>query len=115
MILTLPIPPTINHYWGRSGHRSFLSKKALEFREKVVNAVIDSKHPGFGNARLFLHMTVHFATKGRADIDNRCKAGIDALMHAGLFNDDSQIDEILIKRGEVIKGGKCVVFIDKMV
>ena len=34
-----------------------------------------------------------------------------ALEHAGVFVDDSQIDDLRIKRGPVVPGGKVLVFI----
>ena len=33
-------------------------------------------------------------------------AGYNALTHARIYRDDSQIDELVVKRGEVIKGGQ---------
>ena len=30
----------------------------------------------------------------------------DALTHARVYRDDSQIDELVVKRGEIIKGGR---------
>ena len=33
-------------------------------------------------------------------------AGCNALTHARVYKDDSQIDEMIVRRGEVIKGGR---------
>lgn len=115
MILALPLPPTINHYWGRSGNRTFLSKKALDFRQVVQDYAVDNKLQSFGDARLEVHVCIYPATKARIDLDNRLKPLNDALMEAGLFDDDSQIDYLSVKRGEVVKAGKCIVYIEKLV
>jgi crossover junction endodeoxyribonuclease RusA len=46
-----------------------------------------------------------------ADLDNRLKALNDALEHAGVFDDDEQIDELHVTRGPIVKGGECFVMI----
>jgi Holliday junction resolvase RusA-like endonuclease len=39
---------------------------------------------------------------------------LDSLCDAGVYDDDSQVDELHIIRGEPIKGGKIVVTIEVM-
>lgn len=39
--------------------------------------------------------------KRKRDLDNYLKATLDAMTHAGVFVDDSQIDALSIERGEV--------------
>jgi Holliday junction resolvase RusA-like endonuclease len=46
--------------------------------------------------------------KRRRDIGNYEKQATDALMEAGLFDDDEQIDFIWLVRRPTVKGGKCV-------
>jgi Holliday junction resolvase RusA-like endonuclease len=36
----------------------------------------------------------------------------DSLVDAGVFDDDSQIDILFIERGEIKKGGGCLVMLD---
>ena len=36
-------------------------------------------------------------------------AGFDALTYCKVYKDDSQIDEMIVKRGDVIKGGQVSV------
>jgi crossover junction endodeoxyribonuclease RusA len=107
--LTFPIPPRINGgYWGFHGHRRFLTKEALEYKNIVSNGV-KSQPVRFGDARLSLTLILHFRDRRRSDLDGRVKSIQDALCQAGLYNDDSQIDELIVKRGEIIKGGLCLV------
>jgi crossover junction endodeoxyribonuclease RusA len=106
--LTLPLPLSVNTYWGFSGHRRFLTLPAREFKVAVAHAV-SQQTIRFGDSRLSMTVILHFKDKRRTDIDNYCKSLCDALCQAGLFNDDSQFDEITIKRGEIIKGGLCLV------
>lgn len=111
--LELPLPPTINHYWGFSGHRRFLTLQAREFKFLVAHKVSQKKIK-FGDARLCLTITLNFKDRRRQDISNRIKALEDALVQAGLFDDDSQIDEEHIYRGQIIKAGKVFVKISKL-
>jgi len=106
--LELPLPPSVNSYWGFSGSRRFLTLQAREFKVQVAQQV--SQQPiRFGDQRLSLTVTLCFKDKRRADIDNRIKSLLDALMQAGLFNDDSQIDELHVYRGLIQKQGLSLV------
>ena len=56
-------------------------------------------------ARLKLEVTFHFPNYQTRDIDNYLKATIDSLVKCGLCVDDEQFDELVVKCGEVVKGG----------
>lgn len=106
--LTLPLPPSVNSYWGFSGHRRFLTLQAREFKAQVAHIV--SQQPiRFGSKRLSVLLVLHFKDRRTSDLDNRLKSCFDALVQADLFDDDSQIDEIVVKRGEIIKDGLCLI------
>jgi Holliday junction resolvase RusA-like endonuclease len=114
VILNLPLPPTVNHYLKSSGYRRYLSKEAIEFKKQVADYVSEYKIPKLGDARLEMHITIYFANKRRQDLDNRVKSLWDSLGSngAGVFNDDSQIDILFLQRGEIKKGGGCLVMIE---
>jgi crossover junction endodeoxyribonuclease RusA len=114
LILTLPLPPTVNHYIKSSGHRRYLSKEAIEFKKKVADYVAEYRVPKLGDARLEMKIVIHFATRRKQDLDNRVKSLWDALggNGAGVFDDDSQIDVLYLQRGAIKKGGSCLVYID---
>lgn len=112
VFLELPLPPTINSgYWKFHGHRRFLTKKAQEFNLSV-KTIVDKQPIRFGSANLEMTIIINFATKHRADISNRVKALEDALVHAGLMEDDSQIKILHVYAGPVVKGGKSTVKIN---
>lgn len=114
---TLPMPPSVNHYWAKSVKRAKgksyvhvrLSDRATKFRNDVVAQVADiaQRHGSIRthNGRIRAVVTLHGATKRSFDIDNMIKGLFDALTHSRVYQDDSQIDELIVKRGEVIKGG----------
>jgi crossover junction endodeoxyribonuclease RusA len=110
--LTLPWPSSTNHSHHYGSGRKFLSKKTKEFREKVQEIVINSKC-GKIEGRLAVFYAFYPPDRRRRDIGNYEKQATDALMEAGLFDDDEQIDLIWLVRREVIKGGKCVAVIVK--
>lgn len=109
--LSLPLPPSINTYWRKSPRGMYITKEGRTFRQKVAEIVAERNAMKFGASRLFVSMRVSMRDKRRADIDNRIKAMLDALVHAGVFDDDSQVDTLYVTRGPVVKGGGCDVVV----
>jgi len=123
VILRLPFPPSVNGYWerasafGKGGRRvpaMRIGKRGRQYRTAVMAAVnaemFRRRLRGFVNdERLRIDIVLSPPDRRRRDIDNYNKALWDALVHAGLFADDSQIDEARITRGPVIKGGAAFI------
>ena len=109
--LNLPYPPSVNNYWGFSGSRRFLTKTANDFK-LIVN--LASKRARFGADKVSVEVVLHAPDRRRRDIDNVLKPLLDALQAAGVFDDDSQVDKLMVSRGAVIKGGLCVVKIKSL-
>ena len=59
-----------------------------------------------------MQVTLYPKDKRKQDIDNRIKALWDALADAGVFDNDEQIDVLIVQRGTIKKGGGCLVLID---
>lgn len=110
----LPFPPSMNTYWRNFRGRTIISKQGREFRENVIQFVIDNNIPKFGDKKLKLTMILRPRDKRKIDIDNRIKAVLDALEHAGVMDDDFQVDHIEMIRGEQIKGGLLHVVIEEI-
>lgn len=107
-IYTLPWPPSVNGYWRTFRNRQILSKRGREFRAEAIAAVLtqgQTKHEG----RLGVLLHANPPDKRTRDLDNHTKAVIDALTHAGVWSDDSQIDDLRIVRGPCLKGGQMQV------
>jgi len=47
--------------------------------------------------------------------DNIIKPILDALQHAGLFEDDFQVKKITATRHDVISGGSCVITVAELI
>jgi len=106
--LTLPTPPSINNYWGhnRLGH-TYLKPKAKQFRLDVYEilkkeGLLDLKLED----RLIYNCDYYPPDKRIRDLDNIHKSIFDGLTHAGLYLDDSQIDEMHCYRKPIIRFGK---------
>jgi crossover junction endodeoxyribonuclease RusA len=81
------------------------------FKENVFGYCIENKVPSFGDKRLQFQVTLYPRDKRIQDIDNRIKALFDAL--EGLaYDSDSQIDVLIVQRGEIKKGGGCLVMLE---
>ena len=104
-----PYPPSVNSYWGFHGSHRFLTPKAKAFKQEVVLASIG--HEKYGANRLFVSVILNAPDRRIRDIDNYCKSLGDAMCQAGLFDDDSQIDKLMVERGAIVKGGCCKVTI----
>jgi crossover junction endodeoxyribonuclease RusA len=112
IVLTLPLPPTINTYYGARAHgkRRFVKPAGLAFRMKVAEIVAQAGHKTL-EGRVSLFAAIYPADRRKQDLDNRSKSLQDALTHAGVWLDDEQIDELHIVRREVVKGGQVKVVI----
>jgi len=107
--LDLPYPPSVNSYWKANGHRRYISPAGVMFTEEVSFIVKNKKPRTFGDKQVAISVMIHPRSKRKFDLDNTLKAILDALMKAGMYDDDSQIEYIEIARGEHIDGGKAVV------
>ena len=90
-----------------------ISKAGREFKLQVQDYVLDNAVPKMGQKRLQMQVTLYPRDKRKQDIDNRIKALWDALTDAGVYEDDSQIDLLIVQRGEIKKGGGCLVLIEE--
>ena len=107
--LELPYPPSVNSYWRANGHRRYISKEGVEFTKAVDLVVKQSNAKSFEEKQVAISVMIHPRSKRKFDLDNTLKAILDALMKAGMYNDDSQIEYIEIARGEAVDGGKAIV------
>jgi crossover junction endodeoxyribonuclease RusA len=109
--LVLPFPPSVNTYWGFHGSHRFLTNKAKAFKCKVAHQFKLLNCQGLSVLRLKVTVELCPPDKRIRDLDNYAKSLLDALCQAGVFEDDSQIDYLLLVRGKQIKGGQCLVSI----
>ncbi len=98
LTIILPFPPTLNHSSmpdGRGGR--YLTDEHRRFRTAVA-WLVQHRRLARIDGRLAIHIDLYPSDNRRWDIDNRAKAVLDALQHAGLFKDDSAVDDLHIVR-----------------
>ena len=109
--MILPYPPSINHYWRRVGSRTLISREGRTFHRNVcahLGGGGSRKKPPSGG-RIALAMDAFPPDRRRRDLDNLAKSVLGALEHAGVYEDDNQIDLLVVRRCGPVKGGKAVV------
>lgn len=110
--LELPWGPTANMHWRhvmiRGSPRVLLSEEGRAYRQTVGLLLMQAGRPKlFG--RLAVIYDAYPPDRRRRDIGNLEKPLTDALMHAGLFDDDEQIDDLHIRRRPMHPGGRIIV------
>jgi crossover junction endodeoxyribonuclease RusA len=110
--LRLPFPPSTNTYWRaiplfKAGKfirvKVLISERGRLYRRAVVRSARQAVPFG---GRLAVDVILHPPTRHRRDVDNfGGKALLDSLKYAGVYHDDSQIDDLRVRRGRIVEGG----------
>ena len=119
LILELPFPPSVNHYWRavRVGNatRTLISAPGRAFRQEVAQRVMAERKALGIDSGVAVAVMLHAPDNRRRDLDNfGGKALLDALTHAGVWQDDSQVRRLSMEWGKNIRGGKAVVEIRRL-
>lgn len=112
VILELKYPPSTNVIYRRSGFHTYLTKEGKEYKQSVAEYVAENMIPKFEDRPLKITFILRPRDKRRRDISNCIKIAEDALQDAGVFNDDFQVQELTIKRGDPVSGGAILVTIE---
>lgn len=122
MHLILPFPPSMNSYWrspnsGALKGRTLISERGRIFRVNALASVFDQLRakPKAITADVSVSIVLYPPNKQKRDLDNYFKALLDALTHAGVYGDDSQIKALKAVWGPVTKKGKAEVTIKEIV
>ncbi|ENG1126313.1 RusA family crossover junction endodeoxyribonuclease [Salmonella enterica subsp. enterica serovar Newport] len=120
MKLTLPFPPSVNTYW-RSPNKGplkgchLVSARGRKYQSDACAAVIEQlrRLPKPSTAPASVEIILYPPDNRIRDLDNYNKALFDALTHAGVWEDDSQVKRMVVEWGPVIPKGKVEITITK--
>ncbi|WP_312466180.1 RusA family crossover junction endodeoxyribonuclease [Atlantibacter hermannii] len=118
MKLTLPFPPSVNTYWrapnkGPLAGRHLISAAGRKYQSDACAAIIEQfrRLPKPSTTPAEVAITLFPPDQRRRDLDNYNKALFDALTHAGVWEDDSQVKRMLVEWGPVVPKGKVEITI----
>ena len=109
--LILPFPPTVNSYYSHTRNGVFISKKGKVYRGATQAEVLAQLGGTFAPLEdsIYLEVLLTMPDRRKRDLDNYMKSLLDALTHAQLWLDDSQIDQLSIYRGPVSPPGSVTI------
>ena len=128
--LTLPYPPSVNHYKriGRltrtktgklyqprvntDATKVFYYTSMLKIRSAMVQNRMKTAIPA--TISLEVCIDLYPPDKRRHDIDNRCKLILDCLQYGGLIENDYQISRLVVQRMSIIEHGQIIVRISPL-
>lgn len=123
--LTLPWPPSVNHY--KKAGRIIRTKSGRLYQQRVNTDKTKTFYflvyqesriqMPFEWAKFALSETISFEmeidlhppNKRLYDLDNRLKVLLDGLMHGHVIKDDSQITRLVVQKMDIIEHGKVIV------
>ena len=111
--LTLPYPPTVNHYYTVVRGRKILSKNGREYLARVVSYGVACGVKKI-KGKVAVSIGAYLPDQRRRDLDNLLKPTLDALVAAGVIEDDSKIGRLSIEMVGFRPGGELVVTIDAL-
>lgn len=111
LAFNLPYPPSVNHYWRTVRGRMLISREGRQYRDKVALA---AHCDNTLDCRLSVTIAAFMPDRRKRDLDNITKAVLDAMTHAGVWQDDGLIDELAIIRKGVEKPGRVIVTVRQL-
>lgn len=102
MEIVLPWPPSVNTYWrhpttGKLAGRHLISEKGRAYRQAVSALIAESRLHRFSGP-VAVDIQAYPPDRRKRDIDNVLKGLFDSLTHAGVWDDDYQIQDLRIRR-----------------
>jgi crossover junction endodeoxyribonuclease RusA len=103
-------PPTVNNYYVKTQRGVFISEKGRKFRDSLIRDAMEQlgSMPSI-SGKVRVEIVAWAPDKRKRDLDNIKKPLFDAMTHAGLWDDDSLIDQDFTYRGDTVPGGRLYI------
>ena len=102
LMAKIPLPPTNNHRLlpvVRHGRvRLITGPKMRAWKDEVAGLLEPSD--ALGDAAVCVTIEITWPGKRRRDIDGPVKPILDALVDAGWFDDDSQVEKLVVQKSQ---------------
>lgn len=93
-------PPSVNNYYVKTQRGVFISQKGRKFRDQLIQDAFEQLGGMITvSDRVRLEIVAWVPDNRKRDLDNILKPIQDAMLHAKLLVDDSQIDQTFVYRG----------------
>lgn len=116
--IRLPFPPTMNTYWRNCRGRTILSLHGRKYKKMVGEIILTTVKKDLikeiYNKRLSVEIDYCPPDRRKRDLDNYAKAILDGLEEAQVYQNDEQIDKLILTRKEIVKGGYVDVTISSL-
>lgn len=114
MTLALPWPPQVNNYYTvvviKKRPRKILTAEGRAYKKAVCTLLAGVRKM---SGRLAVSILAQPKDNRKRDLDNILKSLLDALKEAGVYGDDSQIDDLRVVRCKKSKFGHVIVTISQ--
>ena len=107
---SMPYPPSTNRIWRRGRGRTYKTAAAREYE----TAAAGKTDVAFGDATVSVQIALTPPDRRRRDIDNPIKTILDAIVHAGILDDDSQVVSLRVDKKSAAPPGQVWVVIDEV-
>jgi crossover junction endodeoxyribonuclease RusA len=121
--LTLPYPPSVNHYKtigriqrtskGKLYQTRINSNETKRYYFEVWFLIQHLKAKeglkSFDDATIAVEVDVYPPDYRKRDVDGILKVLLDSMQRAGLYDDDYQITKLVVERKCIVKGGQIIV------
>lgn len=96
-------PPSVNNYYVKTQRGLFISQKGRKFRDQLIKDAHDQLS-GMEpiDCKVRIDIVAWVPDNRKRDLDNLVKPIQDAISHAHIWGDDSQVDQLVVYRGEKV-------------
>ena len=112
-IFYLKWPPSVNNYYAHTRRGVFIKAAGKRYREATQADIIEQGGVDCLDGRLMVKIAMFPPDQRIRDLDNYTKSLLDACTHAGVWEDDKQIDQLLLLRGQAVKYGSIVMSVSE--